>query len=173
MTLAQLKLVSEAALGTAVLLLSGAYVVAGQWWGVGLVLLLGGVWAAWLWRGEERWPWAESLLLILLALSTIGPLLPREQPFFFSYGGILATIIAWDLRRFWRHLDHHPHGTRPQTLIAIHLRRLGAVVLLALLGLALTRLLSLPFNFGWSLALGLILIFGLRFLVQQMRRESG
>ncbi len=154
--------------------LSAAFIVAERPWGMPVVLLICGVWGVLLWqdgRFAPAWPVLFLALIAGVSLAPIGPMTP-ERPLLWSYLGVIGTLLLWDLSRFWQRLQDVADVTAAQPLITTHLRRLGMLVLAALIALAIQQWLPLTYNFDRLLISGLLLIFGLNALLNRLRAEQ-
>jgi hypothetical protein len=156
------------ALTGAALLLSVALWLAGQPIGVAAVVGLCVAWGAWLRQSAARWRNAPALLAFLLVGTGAAALWLDATLVGWVYGGAVAVLAAWDLSVFFGRMQTLPVN-QPDQLIRTHLRLLGVVVGLSLLGLVAHAVIRLAFNFEMALLLGLLLIGGTSYLVRQLR----
>jgi hypothetical protein len=98
--------------------------------------------------------------------------LTPSSPLVWRYLAAIAALLLWDLSRFAHRLQDLSDDTNAEPLIMAHLKRLGGLVLLALVALAAQQWLPLSFNFDLALASGLALIFGLNALLGRLRTEE-
>ncbi|MFZ1400461.1 MAG: hypothetical protein WAS33_26400, partial [Candidatus Promineifilaceae bacterium] len=162
-----------ALLALIVLLLSVALVVGERPFAIPAVLLIGGVWGGLLWRNGRQPPsWPMLLLLLLTALANVPlPGFPTPVPLLWRYLAAIGLLLLWDLSRFNHRLQDLPDEAAARPLILAHLRRLGGLVALALIALAVQQTLPLAFNFDLALISGLLLIFGLNALLRRLQTE--
>ncbi len=161
-------------LGVTALLLSVAFFVAERPWGIPIVLLLCGLWGVLLWQDGRFAPNWPTLLLAFtagLSLAPIGPITP-ERPLIWGYLGIITVLLLWDLSRFWQRLQDVADDKAAQPLITAHLRRLGLLLVVALIAFAIQQWLPFTYNFDTILISGLLLIFGLNALLNRLRSEQ-
>lgn len=153
--------------------LSVALVVGERPFLIPVVWLIGGVWG-WLLAGNGRRPPSCTLLLLLLltALANVPlPQFPTPVPLLWRYLAAISLLLLWDLSRFNHRLQDVPEEGDANPLIMAHLRRLGGLVTLALIALALQQFLPLAFDFDLALISGLLLIFGLNALLRRLQTE--
>ncbi|MCA9918446.1 MAG: hypothetical protein KC445_10870 [Anaerolineales bacterium] len=176
MTNAWMKPILFALLALIVLLLSAAFVLGERPFAIPFVLLIAGIWGVLLWRNGRRPPsWPMLLLLLLTALANVPlPQFPTPVPLLWRYLAAIALLLLWDLSRFDHRLQDVPGDevANARPLIVAHLRRLGGLVALALIALALQQFLPLAFDFDLALISGLLLIFGLNALLRRLQMES-
>lgn len=168
-----LKPLLFALLALIVLLLSAAFVLGERPFAIPIVLLIGGVWGLLLWRNGRRpvsWPMLLLLLLTVLASAPL-PAFPAPVPLPWRYLAAVGLLLLWDLNRFQHRLQDLPEDVSAQPLIVAHLRRLGLLVLLALVALAVQQWLPLAFDFDLALISGLVLVFGLNALLRRLQME--
>ncbi|MEZ4589610.1 MAG: hypothetical protein R3D55_00490 [Chloroflexota bacterium] len=175
MTNSLLKPLLFALLALIVLLLSVALVVGERPFAIPVVVLISGVWG-WLLAGNGRRPpsWPMLLLLLFTALANVPlPQFPAPVPLLWRYLAAIAMLLLWDLSRFNHRLQDVPSDevANARPLIVAHLRRLGGLVALALIALALQQFLPLAFDFDLALISGLLLIFGLNALLRRLQTE--
>ncbi|GJM39762.1 MAG: hypothetical protein DHS20C20_00440 [Ardenticatenaceae bacterium] len=161
-------------LGATALLLGAAFFVADRQWGIPIVWVVCVLWGILLWpngRFTPAWPAILLALTAALSLAPIGPDTP-ERPLIWSYLATILLLMLWDLTRFYQRLHDVAESNMARPLILSHLRRLGLLLLLSLIAIAMQQWLPLSFNFDLALVSGLLLIFGLNALLNRLRLEQ-
>ncbi|MCP4416347.1 MAG: hypothetical protein GY805_06980 [Chloroflexi bacterium] len=180
MTDSHLKLSLFALLTLTALLLSIAFVVVKRPLGILAVLIIAGGWGILLWQEKYQaavWPMllltlAAALVHLPLNLVNTAPAVSTASAVstapavVWSYLSVIGALLLWDLSRFQQRLQD---SEAAHSLIIAHLNRLGLLVMLALVALALQQWLPLSFNFDWALLGGLALLFGLTFLLRSFK----
>lgn len=159
---------AQAAIALAIIAIGGPLLLEGAWLLVGLMALLGLVWA--LGHGGP--------FLQLINLAFAGTL--AAAAFGAAQGiapgamlvGTLAALAAWDLTALRERVIRTEHASAVDRLFARHAQLLGIVLAMGggLGGLAMLGGLSL--GLGGALALGLVAILGLQWLLRATARNA-
>ncbi len=150
----------------ATLVLALGYALGDQWVLASIVTGLGFLWLAGVWH---NWDWATSIgLVAFIGLAALGVRL--ELSAVWMLFGVVASLAAWDLVRFWRRVAHTKLSGQEPSLQHPHFQRLLMVSGLGLLlgGAALS--LQINLNFGWAVLLGLLMTISLSWVVGSIRR---
>lgn len=168
-----LKTLLFALLAAAAVLLGAAWVLAGAWWGVLWVTAVTGLWIAWLVADGVRLPGALPFWALALLLSGAGALWVSEAGVVWAYQGVVGVMIAWNLSGLYGRLQTHaPHIAHESALINGRLRQVAWLVGLSLLGFTAWALLRPAYNFDRTVLLVLLLLWGLSYLLRQLRAEE-
>lgn len=155
----------------ALLLASAALLVAygrAELWPAGLVALLpGAVWLAGLRRG---WAWSPSLGFVTYTALSAGVALRAAAPWLALFS-LLAALTAWDLTAWQTRLAGARLEETPG-LLAGHLRRLLAVLLLSGLLFALSRFVDLRLSLWSAIFLGILLLLALYQTTRLLRQSD-
>lgn len=144
------------------------------WWGVPVILLITALWISWLELGRGRLPGALPWLGLFLTLGGAGALWVSEAGAVWVFLGVLGVVVAWDVSLFYGRLQPYmTYISGEKNLIHAHLRQLAWLVGLSIAGFAAWALLNLPYAFDRTLLLVLLLLWGLSYLLRQLRpREN-
>lgn len=174
MTRADLRVMLFVLLASAATLLGAGWALAGAWWGAFLVAGLAALWAAWLALGDGRLPGALPLLAIALLLAGARALWQNEAGVVWTYLGAIGVVVAWNLGGLYGRLQTHaPHIANESGLIYGRLRQNAWLVGLSILGFVAWALLRPSFNFDLTVLLVLLLLWGLAYLLRQLRVGEG
>jgi hypothetical protein len=152
---------------TAVLLLGAAYGLGNYWIGLLPVILIGIIWLAGVWLGRS-WPTTVGLVGLVLITAVAGLL--GLAPVLLLTGMALA-LFAWNLGNVNRMLTAIPDVRDEPALIKTHLQWSGGAIGLGwLLGLIALNV-QFSLQFGWVLALGMMVVLALRWFVRRLQQE--
>jgi|HigsolmetaAR201D_1030396.scaffolds.fasta_scaffold07843_3 hypothetical protein len=150
------------------LLLALGYGLGGQWLGILVSVLMGGLWVV---AQHQGWRSIEALgLLVTFGLAAVGVLLELNS--FTMLLGIAAGIAAWDIDRFRQRMRAVSTVEDEDALIRHHLQRLA-------IGLGIGTVLSLiamgiriPLGFGWVALIAFLAMFGLSQAIRILNRTN-
>jgi hypothetical protein len=151
-------------------LLGAGWVRAGAWSGALLVAGLAALWVVWLVLGNGRLPGALPFLATALLLAGAGALWLNEAGVVWAYLGVIGVVAAWDLGGLYGRLQTHaPHIANESGIIYGRLRQNAWLAGLSILGFVAWALLRPPFIFDRTILLVLLLLWGLAYLLRQLR----
>lgn len=148
--------------------LSGGYIMAGQWWAAGAVLLpIAALW----FEGRLPAAWLPSASLVSLVCLAAGGLFVRA-PAFLMISGATAALAAWNLVN----LDRAMAGSLPvraeSRLEQKHFLTLAAALGLSLLLAAAGKLLPLQIPFALLIVLVLLDLLSLERVIRYLKTPS-
>ena len=128
---------------------------AGVWGGSGLLVMLS-LGGAWIWGNSRQHPWIGLLCFLgLMLISIVGMLKHTQEMVFVS--GMMGALVVWDLERFALRLQTGVLIKNQPLLVRQHLFRLGAVLGLGFLLVAMAFEIELHLEFWYTIPLiGLI-----------------
>ncbi len=143
---------------------------AAAWWGVLFVLAVAAGWMAWFTWGDGRLPGALPWLALALILGGAGALWVSEAGAVWVFLGVVSAVAAWDVSLFYGRLHSHAaYISGEKSLIRSHLVQLAWLAGLSILGFTAWALLNLPYEFDRTLLMVLLLLWGLSYLLRQLR----
>ncbi len=143
------------------------------WWGVPVILVITALWIGWLELGHGRLPGALPWLALALLLSGAGALWVSEAGVVWTFLGMLGVVAAWDVSLFYGRL--HPHMayiSGEKNLIRSHLVQLAWLAGMSMAGFIAWALLNPPYAFDRTLLVVLLLLWGLSYLLRQLRSRE-
>ena len=152
------------AIGLGALGMAATFALAALWGWVVAIVIVGLFWLA---EPRHGLRWVATLgLLFFTAAAVVGVLLRLST--FWLLSSLVALLAAWDLGHLRGYLDDVADIRNKAELTRAHLKRLGIVAGLGwFLGVAALGV-RLTFDFGWALALGLVVVVSLSRAIRRM-----
>jgi hypothetical protein len=134
-----------------------------------VIIGIGGV--LWCLSRFSSWELAPSLFFAsFIAFSATGSMLGLSP--IFVFGGVIASLIAWDLDRFYQRWKTAEPFENQRRLEFLHLRRLLWVCCCAAGSLIVGVLLEFRFNFMIMLLFGALAVLGLGRAIGLLRAQG-
>lgn len=155
-------------LAIGILCLSAAFAMTGFFWGVLVIVLIGGLWAVSIWRSWRNLEILSPIFVVLgISIATLA-----EGSRFLLLASTLAILTAWDLAAFQKNLAANEEILTVDLLIRTHLLRLFSVLILGATLPVIAFALQFDLKFWQVFLLGLVLLLGLSQVFSQLRRSS-
>ena len=159
-----MRRLSAVAIGLGTLGMAATFALAALWGWVVAIVIVGLFWLA---EPRHGLRWVATLsLLFFTAAAVVGVLLKLST--FWLLSSLVMLLAAWDLSHFFRYLDDVADVRNEAELTRDHLKRLGIVAGLGWFLGATALAVRLTFDFGWALALGLVVVVSLSRAIRRM-----